>query len=274
MSAVLKWVGGKSTLMAEIGKVMPPGKRLIEPFAGSCAVTLNTSYERYVVADINQDLINLYRMIREQPESIISLSRNLFSCCNSHDEYYRLRDVFNQRTSDLLTQGALFLFLNRHGYRGLCRYNKRKGEFNVPYGHYKKPYFPEKEIHHLSEKLQNATLLCAGFKETLALAEPGDVVYCDPPYIKKSRFTQYHSSGFNMADQRELVVCLEGMYTKGVSVVASSHDEPYMRDMYSAFQQKKLIALRSVGVAAGDEKKADELLIYRHAKSTLLQIAV
>lgn len=77
-----------------------------------------------------------------------------------------------------------------------------------------------------------------------------------------------------MADQRELVVCLEGMYTKGVSVVASSHDEPYMRDMYSAFQQKKLIALRSVGVAAGDEKKADELLIYRHAKSTLLQVAV
>ncbi|MDH8051164.1 DNA adenine methylase, partial [Klebsiella pneumoniae] len=71
----------------------------MEPFAGSCAVTLNTSYERYVVADINQDLINLYRMIREQPESIISLSRNLFSCCNSHDEYYRLRDVFNQRTS-------------------------------------------------------------------------------------------------------------------------------------------------------------------------------
>lgn len=271
MSTVLKWIGGKSTLMAEIGKVMPEGKRLIEPFAGSCAVTLNTSYDSYVVADINQDLIDLYRMVREQPDRLIALSRDLFSCCNSHDEYYRLRDVFNQRTSDHPTQAALFLFLNRHGYRGLCRYNKGKGEFNVPYGHYKKPFFPEKEIHRLSEKLQKATLLCMSFQETLALAEPGDVVYCDPPYIKKSRFTQYHSSGFDMAHQRVLVARLEELYEKGVSVVASSHDEPCMRDMYSAFQQKTLIAFRSVGVAAGDEKKANELLIHRPAKNTLLQ---
>lgn len=258
--------------MAEIGKVMPDGKRLIEPFAGSCAVTLNTSYDSYVVADINQDLIDLYRMVREQPDSLIALSRDLFSRYNSHDEYYRLRDVFNKRTCDHPTQAALFLFLNRHGYRGLCRYNKGKGEFNVPYGHYKMPLFPEKEIRRLSDKLQKATLLCASFQETLALAEPGDVVYCDPPYIKKSRFTQYHSSGFDMAHQRELVARLEELYEKGVSVVASSHDEPCMRDMYSAFEQITLIAFRSVGVAAGDEKKANELLIHRPVKSDLMQV--
>ena len=272
MSTVLKWVGGKSKLMGEISKVLPEGKRLIEPFTGSCAVTMNTSYGSYVVADINQDLINLYGFVRDEPDRLIALSRKLFQESNTGDDYYRLRDIFNQRTSDSPEQAAIFLFLNRHGYRGLCRYNK-KNRFNSPYGHYKKPFFPEREIYQLSEKLQKATLLCAGFQETLALAEPGDVVYCDPPYIKKSRFTQYHTSGFNLNDQQELVDLLETMYEKGVSVVASSHDSSDMREMYAAFEQQALIANRSVGVAAGNEKKASELIIHRIAVPHLLQEA-
>ncbi len=265
MRSVLKWVGGKSTLMGSINRILPKGNRLIEPFTGSCAVTMNTAYDSYIVADINQDLIGMYRMVRDAPDSLVAIVRDFYAHANSADDYYRLRDVFNQRTSDKQTQAALFIYLNRHGYRGLCRYSKKKGTFNVPYGHYKAPLFPEKEIYHLSEKLQNATLLCAGFQETLSMAQPGDVVYCDPPYVEKGRFTDYHSSGFNMSHLRELVGILESMMAKGVSVVASSHNEEAIREIYAGFSQTELTAFRSIGVKGGSGKRADELLLSRIA---------
>ncbi|EGT5675543.1 Dam family site-specific DNA-(adenine-N6)-methyltransferase [Cronobacter dublinensis subsp. dublinensis] len=270
MSTVLKWMGGKSTLMGEISRVLPPGKRLIEPFAGSCAVTLGTDYEDYIIADINQDLINLYIMVRDEPDELTRLSAEFFSFANTESEYYRLRDLFNERSCNIKHQSALFLYLNRHCYRGLCRYNKRKGEYNSPYGHYKKPYFPEKEILTLSQKLQKATIVCSGFQGTLALAEAGDVIYCDPPYIKKGRFTQYHSTSYGLSEQRELINMLESMLEKGISVVASSHDDSVMRHLYLNFAQKKIIAHRSVGVAAGAEKKAVELILYRIARNHVL----
>ncbi|EOC0011605.1 Dam family site-specific DNA-(adenine-N6)-methyltransferase [Cronobacter turicensis] len=266
MSSVLKWMGGKSTLMGEISKILPPGKRLIEPFAGSCAVSLASEYDSYIIADINEDLINLYLMVRDNPADLIMLSRGLFAFANSEREYYRLRNLFNERSCDTKFQAALFLYLNRHCYRGLCRYNKRKGEFNTPYGHYKKPFFPEQEIISLNKRLQKATLLCAGFQSTIALADEGDVIYCDPPYIKKGRFTQYHSSSYGLAEQNELITLLESMLEKGISVVASSHDEPFMRQLYSNFDQKHIIANRSVGVAAGPEKRAEELIVFRIAE--------
>lgn len=263
MNTVLKWLGGKSKLAGELRKHLPEGKRLIEPFAGSCAVTMNTSYEQYIIADINNDLIELYKTIRDMPDKLVTVSRDFFNVANSGIEYYRLRDLFNDRTSDTLLQSALFLYLNRHCYRGLCRYNKSKGEFNTPYGHYKKPLFPEMQIHQLSDKLKSATLICGSFKETLSLAECGDVVYCDPPYIQENCFTQYHSSGFGLHEQKELISLLDSLYQKGVSIVASSHDAPDMRDMYCQYNIESVIASRSVGVAAGAGKKANELIIHK-----------
>ncbi|MEG5757343.1 Dam family site-specific DNA-(adenine-N6)-methyltransferase, partial [Enterobacter roggenkampii] len=94
----------------------------------------------------------------------------------------------------------------RHCYRGLCRYNK-KGGFNVPYGNYKNPYFPESEIRAFAEKAIRATFICASYDETLALLVPGDVVYCDPPY--DGTFTDYHTAGFTEDDQYHLASILE-----------------------------------------------------------------
>src|SRR5690606_37426905 len=106
----------------------------------------------------------------------------LFACNNFSEQYYVIREEFNQLHSlDLIWKAAYFLFLNRHCYRGLCRYN-RAGHFNVPYGNYKAPYFPEAEIRTFAEKAQRATFICASYDETLALLVPGDVISCDPPY--------------------------------------------------------------------------------------------
>lgn len=265
MSTVLKWLGGKSSLMSEINRILPKGRRLIEPFVGSCAVAMNTSYDAYLLADINQDLIDLYSLIRDSPKEVTELARGLFACSNTCDEYYRLRTLFNERTSDKLFQSVLFLYLNRHGYRGMCRYNKSRCEFNVPYGHYKHPYFPEKEIQLLNSKLKKATLHCGSFHETLEQAEEGDIVYCDPPYIKKGRFTEYHSTAFSITQQNELVDSLNRLTARGVSVVVSSHDSEEIRSVFSGFQLTKVTARRSVGVAAGKEKFADELIAFRSA---------
>lgn len=63
MSTILKWAGNKTAIMPELKKYLPAGPRLVEPFAGSCAVMIETDYPSYLVADINPDLINLYKRL-------------------------------------------------------------------------------------------------------------------------------------------------------------------------------------------------------------------
>ncbi|EEP2086916.1 Dam family site-specific DNA-(adenine-N6)-methyltransferase, partial [Salmonella enterica subsp. enterica serovar Schwarzengrund] len=152
MSTILKWAGNKTAIMPELIKHLPGGPRLVEPFAGSCAVMMATDYPHYLVADINADLINMYQVIKDEVEHFIAISKALFACNNFSEQYYVIREEFNHLHSlDLIWKAAYFLFLNRHCYRGLCRYN-RAGHFNVTYGNYKAPYFPEAEIRTFAEK--------------------------------------------------------------------------------------------------------------------------
>lgn len=173
MSTILKWAGNKTAIMFELKKHLPAGPRLVEPFAGSCAVMMETDYPSYLVADINPDLINLYKKVAADCEAFISRARALFEEANREVAYYNIRQEFNYSTeiTDFM-KAVYFLYLNRHGYRGLCRYNK-SGHFNIPYGNYKNPYFPEKEIRAFAEKAQRATFICASFDETLAMLKAG-----------------------------------------------------------------------------------------------------
>ena len=143
--AFLKWAGGKYPLLDDIKRHLPEGECLIEPFVGAGSVFLNTDYSRYVLSDINSDLISLYTTVKDKTDDYVSEARLLFTAEHNQAEvYYQLREEFNQ-SRDEFRRALLFLYLNRHGYNGLCRYNLR-GEFNVPFGRYKKPYFPETEL--------------------------------------------------------------------------------------------------------------------------------
>ncbi|EPV0637160.1 DNA adenine methylase [Klebsiella pneumoniae] len=256
MSTILKWAGNKTAVMHELKKHLPAGPRLVEPFAGSCAVMMATEYPHYLVADINPDLINLYREIATNASDFIERAKHLFKIFNSADGYYDSRDSFNQ-DKDPEWQAPLFLFLNRHCYRGLCRYNK-KGEFNAPYGHYKKPYFPENEIRAFAEKATRATFICASYDETLALLVPGDVIYCDPPY--DGTFSNYHTAGFTEDDQYQLASILERRASEGHPVIVSNSDTSLTRSLYRNFTHDRINVKRSIGVAAGEGKSADELI--------------
>ncbi len=108
MSTILKWAGNKTAIMHELKKHLPAGPRLVEPFAGSCAVMMATEYPHYLVADINPDLINLYREIATNASDFIERAKHLFKIFNSADGYYDSRDSFNQ-DKDPEWQAPLFI---------------------------------------------------------------------------------------------------------------------------------------------------------------------
>lgn len=275
----LKWVGSKARLMPHLRDHLPEGKRLVEPFAGSCAVMMNTDYDEYLIGDINPDLVNLYKAMAYHTDAFLVELETLFSAGSLGEEedravfYYSVRDSFNlfkgSADAGSVTAAASFMYLNRHGFNGLCRYNRR-GQFNVPFGKYKKNYFPIKEIRAFAEKAKRATFITAHYSETLALVRTGDVVYCDPPYLTESgNFTSYTESGFSPLDQGRLSRKLHKLAVKGVPVVASNADLPMVRYLYALFDVAEVNAPRSVGAAATSQKVAKELILKSPLKLVL-----
>lgn len=230
----LKWAGGKFKLLPHILTALPQGKRLIEPFAGSGVVFLNTHYDHYQLNDTNKDLINLYNTLKAEKETLIKHTAKLFNRKNNTaDKFYRLRAKFNQST-DLFERSALFIYLNKHGFNGLCRYNKR-GEFNVPFGRHNAPYFAAQEMWLFAEKAQNATFTCADFAIVMQKSASGDVIYCDPPYVPLSQtasFTQYYLNLFSLTDQERLAELAQKLSANNIPVLISNHHTNYTQKLY------------------------------------------
>ncbi len=261
--AFLKWAGGKYPLVDDIKRYLPAGDCLIEPFVGAGSVFLNTDYDAYILADINSDLINLYNIVKTRHEEFIRDARKLFTPeFNQSERFYQLRNEFNACT-DIYRRSLLFLYLNRHCYNGLCRYNL-KGSFNVPFGRYKKPYFPEDELHWFSEKAQNAQFVCEHYQQTLLKAQKGSVVYCDPPYVPLSataNFTAYHTNSFNLADQQNLARLAQQLIAeRQVPVLISNHDTELTRDWYSSAILHEVTARRTISSNILQRSKVVELL--------------
>ncbi len=261
--AFLKWAGGKYSLIESITEFLPTGNVLVEPFVGAGSVFLNTDYDAYLLADINPDLIALYNLLKTEPDAFIRLAKTLF--CeenNQRERYFQLRDEFNH-TRDVQWRAALFLYLNRHGYNGLCRYN-RKGGFNVPFGRYKKPYFPEAELWFFAEKAQKATFVCQSFIETFAMLEQDHVVYCDPPYVPLSpsaSFTSYAAKGFSENEQRHLAeLAWQTAVEKRVPVLISNHATDLTYDLYQHAVLQELQVKRTISRAGHTRQRVAELI--------------
>ena len=260
--AFLKWAGGKYSLVEDINKLLPKQSRLVEPFLGAGSIFLNSDFDEYLLNDVNTDLINLYQLLQRNPEEYITESRKLFTEeYNDPDRYYDIRAQFNQ-TQDPIKRSILFLYMNRHGYNGLCRYNL-KGGYNVPFGRYKKPYFPESELWYFAEKSQKATFTNNCFRETFALAKEGDVVYCDPPYAPLSptaSFTSYSGQGFKLRDQEELATAAEELSAQGIPVIISNHDLELTRRLYKEAHLTEIKVKRTISQKAGKRLKVSELI--------------
>lgn len=230
----LKWAGNKYRIIDQIKTLLPEGKRLIEPFAGSGALFLNSNYPAYLLCDTNADLINLYKILKQEGTGFIRYCKRYFNGeYNNADSYYAQRDRFNT-TNHIRQKAALFIYLNRHGYNGLCRYNK-KGGYNVPFGRYIRPYFPEKEMLAFHHKAQLANFKVCSFEESFNLVRKGDVLYADPPYAPltdTANFTSYSAGGFELAQQIELSELAEQHSRKKIPVLISNHDTSFTRKIY------------------------------------------
>ncbi len=259
----LKWPGGKYRLIERICNELGPGKRLIEPFLGSGAVFLNAPYKKYILADNNSDLINLYKILCQDSDNFIEYARSFFQPeCNTADAYYSFRAVFN-KSNDIRLKAALFIYLNRHCYNGLCRYNG-SGGFNSPFGRYKTPLFPEQAMKAFVDKSKHAEFISADFLTTMKKARKNiDVVYCDPPYTplsKTASFTDYSTGGFGWDKQEDLAKSAIKLASRGIRVVISNHNTPEIRELYKEAKITTFQVQRYISQDKNNRKKADELI--------------
>lgn len=261
--AFLKWAGGKYNLIEAISKQLPEGRKLIEPFVGAGSVFLNTKYPKYLLNDINPDLINLYQILQTKPEQYIQDASQFFKPeHNQETRYYEIRQTFND-SQDIYERAILFLYLNRHGYNGLCRYNN-SGKFNVPFGRYKQPYFPEQELLYFSEKSQKATFTCLPFEKVFSKARKGTVIYCDPPYApisKTAMFNSYAKGGFTLDCQVQLAaIASRTGIQRQIPVLISNHDTAFTRQIYQDAELTELKVSRFISQNGNNRSKVAELL--------------
>ena len=269
----LKWAGGKKSSINLIRKsiitehrclVEPFEGRLIEPFVGSGVVFLNLSFENYLLGDFNKDLINLFVALKKHRNFFIERCSDYFKPeFNTEEKFYGLRKQFNN-TSDVFERSMLFVYLNRHAFNGLCRYNS-SGGFNVPYGKYENLYFPAKEMKFFYNKACFCDFVYQDFEVTIGMAKEEDVVYCDPPFVPLSdtaSFTHYSSGGFNLKQHERLVELAEN--SKCLFLI-SNHWIDITKELYkNADSLIEININRSISGRAESRGRVKEILaIYR-----------
>ena len=262
----LKWAGNKFRVLPHLLPIIGDPKRYIEPFGGSMAVALNVSADEYVLNDINNDLVNLYGHVTDaNDDTFIKYCQELFYEGNTREAYNEMRDLFNQST-DSLERSRMFVYLNRHCFNGLTRYNS-KGGFNVPFGKMKNPkcpvnemmtfrmYFLQKKHRFMSTSFEDSALY-----ENI---ESGDVVYFDPPYVPASdtaNFANYAKEGFSYDQQVQLAELAESLANRGAKVIISNHDTDVSRQLYKNAQIHSIQVARSIAANKTSRKKANELI--------------
>lgn len=263
----LKWAGNKFRVLPHLLPHIGTPKRYCEPFGGSFSVAFNVTAKEYILNDVNKDLIAIYQNLLKEENSFIQYCEELFIAENNTKEsFLEHRKYFNQ-TTNLLERARLFVYLNRHCFNGLSRYNS-KGEFNVPFGKYAKPVCPSEEMMNfrnwfLSKQLVRFTSLSFEDSSLYENLEEGDVVYMDPPYIPLSdtaNFTNYSTDGFSHQEQIKVAEIAEELSKRGVKVIISNHDVPVARELYKNATIYSIQVSRTIAAKGGSRKKASEII--------------
>lgn len=260
----LKWAGGKSKLVPFIEQHIPRYRnRLVEPFVGSASVSLGLDFDEYLLNDNNADLINLYQTLKNERHEFIDYAQSFFNDNNNSEQrFYELRELFNH-TPDIVEKSALFVYLNRHCFNGLCCYNS-KGFFNVPFGKYKSPYFPKDEFMSFIKKSDKMQFFCTDFENIFLKINNEDVVYCDPPYLPltdTANFTTYNKNGFNLDDHYRLAKVSKSCKEKSRKILISNHDTPLAHKLYCGVEIKRITVQRNISAKSESRKKVGEILV-------------
>lgn len=253
----LKWAGGKTRSAAVIGALAPPTgfTRYIEPFCGSSAVFFALAPSRAVLSDANEDLVICLQQVRDRPEAVMV---ELDGMRNTRREFERVRRL-DPAALRPLQRAARLIYLNKTAFRGLWRVN-RHGQFNTPYGEYRRPYYNRKTMLSASKALRAAEIEHCDFAEVLCEAQPGDWVYLDPPYVpdrKWGDFKRYTSAQFGTHDQERLASALDDLDRRGVRWLLTNSDTPLIRQLFRRYPIARLPTRRDITLRSAERKSVD-----------------
>ena len=259
--SLLRWAGSKRRLLPQLSHYwMPHYQRYIEPFVGSGALFFSLNPTAAVLGDINADLIDCLKTVRDQPKEV---HETAVSIPSNRDSYYQVRAIVPSSLTDV-QRAARFIFLNRFSFNGLYRTNLA-GQFNVPYAPTKTGRLPSLEsFNHSAEKLKNAVLTCSDFEFLLSEhARPGDFVYLDPPYAASQRriFSEYDKNTFTLSDLDRLASSLSRLDKLKAHWVLSY---AYCRESLEAFDRwpsRKIFIQRNIAGFSRHRRKAAELIV-------------
>ena len=264
-----KWTGGKRQLLGELRSYMPETYgRYFEPFVGGGALFFDLAPEQAVINDFNEELINAYRQIKNNPAELINLlikhKEN-----NSKDYYLELRSADRDGRISRMTgveRAARILYMLRVDFNGLYRVNS-KNQFNVPYGRYKNPKIVDVDLlYQISEYLNenDIEILQTDFAEAVKDAQTGDFVYFDPPYIplnETSSFTSYTHEGFSYEEQIRLRNTFKELTERGVYAMLSNSSSPLVEELYKDFNIYFVEAQRTNGAKSSSRGKISEIIV-------------
>ena len=262
---IVKWVGGKRQLMFELIKNMPKSyNRYFEPFIGGGALFFELQPEQAYISDMNEELINLYSVVRN---NVYELIKDLSKHEVSKEYFLEIRNIDRTEQYTELSdveRASRFIYLNRTCFNGMYRVNSQ-GQFNVPFGHYKKPRIIDKNnLLNCSELLKKTEIKCADFSEILTKVKKGDLVYFDPPYVplnETSSFTSYTKDGFDINMQFKLRDVCDELDNKGVKFMLSNSDTKLVNELYENYNIKKVFASRQINANADGRGKITEVLV-------------
>jgi DNA adenine methylase len=292
----LKWAGGKTQLLNELGKRLPDElnegeiTRYVEPFIGGGSVFfyLNQrfSFNQSFICDVNEELVASYRVIKRSVKKLISELGTLESAYFSRSErkreefYYEVRDAFNQKLPEInfkyynlawIERAAQIIFLNRTCFNGLFRVNQR-GEFNVPFGRYKNPdILNEDSLNNAAMVLKTTRILSGDFTQCRNYVDDHTFVYFDPPYRplnQTSSFTSYSKNGFYDEDQVRLVEFFKELDEKGAKIMLSNSDptnengdDSFFDDLFSDYYIERIPARRIINCNGAGRGDINELVV-------------
>ena len=271
MRAPVKYAGGKYQLLPELLKYKPKKfKRYFEPFVGGGSLLLELAPIHVTINDVNKDLICLYKCLRDK-----RLFKKFYATCKEHEQnhseeyYYKIRNLDRNKTAfnrfPTYAKAARFLYLNKSCFNGLYRLNS-KGEFNVPFnGKEKINCFEEDNIQALHKYFnkRKPIILCKDYAIALKTAKAKDFVYIDPPYdtLKDDSFTAYSADGFDKKEQERLRDVIKELTDRGVYVMASNANTPFVQELYKDFNIHIVLARRNINSKGDGRGKVEEVII-------------
>lgn len=257
----LKWAGGKTQLLPELLKRIPKEYGVyFEPFIGGGALYFAISPDQAVIADINEDLVNVYNVVRKNPNELINA---LSEFKNNKEFYYEVREQEQEGLSDI-ARAARLVYLNRTCFNGLYRVNK-SGKFNVPFANYANPNIVQSsKILAASDVLHNTDIHHAGFEKVLVKAKAGDFIYLDPPYYPKdvySDFKRYNKEQFHKNDHERLAQLYNKLDERGCYIMLSNSDTPFTRELYKNWRVDTVYAKRLINKDASKRGEITEIIV-------------